>query len=303
MHYRHHHTASALLAAAIGCCLVGNADGFGGAALAGIGGGRAAGIPASAGPRKAYAAERAAAAGGVTMKDWSKRDTLADKIGGADDKGFAAVGIEGDIPVIFEQTVAKPAKAKDPLWRRIVRRPSLTPEETAMYSTQPKWRRFLRRPAPGTAPAAPPTEEEEGGEVLNKLETMALVGAPLSSVASQAGQYIKYKCKVGECGTCEVRIDGNWVRTCVAKVPPMDKGAELKVFVRGSMVETKKSTAFFSLSSFISGFKNNALGMVGFVKEGIKGKKNFEDRINKEKELMAQVAARKAAKAAQEGKS
>lgn len=36
-------------------------------------------------------------------KTWSKRETLAEKAGGAADKGAAAVGLEGTIPVEFEQ--------------------------------------------------------------------------------------------------------------------------------------------------------------------------------------------------------
>ena len=36
-------------------------------------------------------------------------------------------------------------------------------------------------------------------------------------VAAQSGQYIKYQCKKGQCGTCEVRVDGKWIRTCVSQ--------------------------------------------------------------------------------------
>jgi len=239
--------------------------------------------------RSARRGSASVALSGLTMKDWSKRQTLAEKAGGVDDKGFDGVGLTGDIPVVFEQTVKAPKAEAPALWRRVIRRPPLSAEAAAYYSSQPRWRRLLRRPAPGTTiPEAAP-EVAEGSEKTNYLKTMALQGQPLSAVAAQAGQYIKYKCKVGECGTCEVRINGNWVRTCVAKVPPVPKGEEYNVFVRGGMIETKKSTAFFSFSSFISGFRNNLLGMVGFVKEGIKGKKNFQDRISKEEELLAMV--------------
>ena len=37
---------------------------------------------------------------------------------------------------------------------------------------------------------------EQGNETR---KTMALAGQPLSEVAAQAGQYIKYKCGKGEC--------------------------------------------------------------------------------------------------------
>jgi hypothetical protein len=115
-------------------------------------------------------------------------------------------------------------------------------------------------------------------------------------VAAQAGQYIKYKCKKGECGTCAVRVDGNWIRTCSVSVPHVPEGqsyevrarvparaqsappltptlARRQVFVRGTMLKPTKSSRFFSVKSFFSGFKNNLLGMVGFAKEGPLSKK------------------------------
>ena len=171
----------------------------------------------------------------VVMKDWSKRKTLADVAGGAGDKGAAAVGLEGSIPVRFEQ----------------------------------------------------------GNETLT---TMAQVGQPLSAVAAQAGQAIRYKCRKGECGTCEVRVDGQWVRTCVTTIPYMAPGTEYKVHVRPSMAKVKKSSRFFSFRSFIAGFRNNLLGMVGFVRDGRKSGDAFKHRIDSEKELMERVAAKKAAK-------
>jgi len=35
-------------------------------------------------------------------------------------------------------------------------------------------------------------------------------------------------------------------------------------------VQAKKASGFFSAQSFVDGFTNNALGVVGFVNEGIK---------------------------------
>mmetsp|Transcript_17685 Transcript_17685/g.49545 ORF Transcript_17685/g.49545 Transcript_17685/m.49545 type:complete len:401 (-) Transcript_17685:643-1845(-) len=136
------------------------------------------------------------------------------------------------------------------------------------------------------------------------LTTMATAGQPLSSVAAQAGQYIKYKCRKGECGTCAVRVDGQWIKTCSVSIPFVPEGESYEVFVRGTMVKPSKSSRFFSFKSFIAGFRNNFLGMVGFVKEGPlsrKGKENFSERINAERELAAKVAARKAARARGEG--
>mmetsp|Transcript_5514 Transcript_5514/g.14573 ORF Transcript_5514/g.14573 Transcript_5514/m.14573 type:complete len:219 (-) Transcript_5514:139-795(-) len=132
------------------------------------------------------------------------------------------------------------------------------------------------------------------------MQTMASQGQKLSAVAAQAGQYIKYKCGKGECGTCEVRVDGQWIRTCTAKVPYMPKGESYEVYVRPTMTKTKKSSRFFSFRSFIAGAKNNILGMIGFVREGRKSKNQFKERIQREDDITAMVAARKAAKAAAE---
>ncbi len=38
-------------------------------------------------------------------------------------------------------------------------------------------------------------------------KTFAIVGEPLSAVAAQAGQPIRYGCKKGECGTCEGKVE------------------------------------------------------------------------------------------------
>jgi ferredoxin len=48
----------------------------------------------------------------------------------------------------------------------------------------------------------------------------APVGSPMAAAASKAGAKIQYNCKNGECGTCEVLLDGKKViRTCQFKVP------------------------------------------------------------------------------------
>jgi hypothetical protein len=125
---------------------------------------------------------------------------------------------------------------------------------------------------------------------------MAYAGQPLSAVAAQAGQVIQYKCRKGQCGTCEVRVDGQWIRTCSVQVPHVDAGEEYKVFVRASKNKSKKASRFFSFRSFVAGAKNNILGMIGFVREGRKSQGNFKDRLAKEAEIERLVAERKAAK-------
>lgn len=52
---------------------------------------------------------------------------------------------------------------------------------------------------------------------------------PAPQVAAQAGQYIKYQCRKGECGTCAVRVDGQWIRTCSVAVPFVPAGQSYEV--------------------------------------------------------------------------
>ena len=96
----------------------------------------------------------------------------------------------------------------------------------------------------------------------------------------------------------QVRVDGNWIRTCSVKVPVVPSGEEYKVHVRASMIKTKKSSRFFSFSSFVAGARNNILGMVGFVREGRKSRERFRERIAAEEELKRRIAERKAQKMA-----
>ena len=42
----------------------------------------------------------------------------------------------------------------------------------------------------------------------------AKIGDPLLDVAKKAGVEIPTKCMKGECGTCEVNINGKWVKSC-----------------------------------------------------------------------------------------
>ncbi len=52
----------------------------------------------------------------------------------------------------------------------------------------------------------------------NKV-VQAAAGQPLKDVAQAARIPIKYNCKKGECGTCEVELNGKKVRTCTGIVP------------------------------------------------------------------------------------
>lgn len=108
--------------------------------------------------------------------------------------------------------------------------------------------------------------------------SMAWAGQPVRDVATQAGQFIKYGCGEGKCGTCECMVNGKWIRPCVATVPAMTQGEELVVTVKATKNVSKSSGTFFSLRSFFMGFWNNLLGMIGFVKFRRAARKNWEER-------------------------
>jgi len=137
-----------------------------------------------------------------------------------------------------------------------------------------------------------PVEFTQGETVL---KTMAIPGQPLSAVAAQAGQCIKYKCRKGECGTCQVQLDGKWVKTCQTNVRPPEFGDVVKVQVRQGAVKAKKTSRFFSLSSFRDGFWNNLLGMVGFVREGRRCNKEYQQRITEEARIREMALAKRRA--------
>jgi ferredoxin len=122
--------------------------------------------------------------------------------------------------------------------------------------------------------------------------SMAWAGQPLRDVATQAGQFIKYGCGKGECGTCECMVNGKWIRPCTATVPAVVSGEQLIVQVKAIKTKSKSSGKFFSLRSFIMGFWNNLLGMIGFVKFRKAAKKNWEERKAYE-DLVAQKTLEK----------
>lgn len=118
--------------------------------------------------------------------------------------------------------------------------------------------------------------------------SMAWTGQPIKDVASQAGQFIKYGCGKGDCGTCECMVNGKWIRPCIAKVPSLAAGEELVIQLKEVKSKSKSSGKFFSIRSFIMGFWNNFLGMIGFVKFRRAARKNWEER----REYEALVAKR-----------
>lgn len=123
----------------------------------------------------------------------------------------------------------------------------------------------------------------------SKVTAYAQVGDSLSDVAKNANVEIQYKCKKGECGTCEVNVQGKWIKACQTKITSKDS---LKITVK----EYKKKPAFFSPQSLADGFNNNVLGMVGLVTEGIKVDDEYQARMMREKKLADMVAAKKSEK-------
>lgn len=128
--------------------------------------------------------------------------------------------------------------------------------------------------------------------------TLALAGSPLSFAAAQAGQAIRYGCKKGECGTCEALCNGKWIRPCVAVIPELPAGEEFVLVVK-EIKKAKSSGKFFSVRSFIMGFYNNLLGMVGFVKQRRAAKKNFQERLELEEMIRKKALEKKNARASE----
>mmetsp|Transcript_31109 Transcript_31109/g.75185 ORF Transcript_31109/g.75185 Transcript_31109/m.75185 type:complete len:331 (-) Transcript_31109:235-1227(-) len=192
---------------------------------------------------------------------WKKKTTLADEQGDKTSLGFDKVGLKGTIPVVFRTIKTDSDKKK----KKKKNRQDKGGGETGTEQEQDA----------ATAVAATVVEEKT---------SMAWAGQPIRDVASQAGQYIKYGCGKGECGTCECMVNGKWVRPCIDVIPaeaaasPGTDQQPLVVQVKAVKSKSKSSGTFFSIKSFIMGFWNNLLGMIGFVKFRRAAMKNWEER-------------------------
>ena len=141
-----------------------------------------------------------------------------------------------------------------------------------------------------------PVVFKQGDEVRS---TMAIAGQPLREVAIQAGQFIKYGCGKGECGTCEALVNGQWVRPCSIFVPAdLTPGEEYVVQVKAVKNKAKSSGKFYSVRSFLFGFYNNVLGMVGMVTYKRNAKQNYEERRAYEDMIRQKTLEKKRARAA-----
>jgi hypothetical protein len=126
--------------------------------------------------------------------------------------------------------------------------------------------------------------------------TMAIPGQPLTDVATQAGQYIKYGCGKGECGTCESLCNGQWIRPCCETVPA-DQG-ELVIVIKTVKNKSKSSGKFYSVRSFLFGFYNNVLGMIGFVRTRKYAADNWKNRQDYEENLKNKIQEKRTARTA-----
>jgi len=180
----------------------------------------------------------------------------------------------------------------------------------------PKWKKLatlsdddgtggLSHEEKGLAGAVPITFQMGKGKKASFIETTAMPGQPLKLVASQAGQYIQYGCGKGECGTCESMCNGKKLRPCVDVVPldlepAADTGAyaPMVIQVKGTRAKVVSSGKFYSAKSFLMGFWNNLLGMGGLVRDRRAAKKNWQDRMSNEDDIIRLTAEKKRKRAA-----
>jgi hypothetical protein len=182
---------------------------------------------------------------------------------------------------------------------------STTEEETPDYLQKkgyvPKWKKKatlaeaigdISAEEKGLVGSIPITFQTGTGEDATLIKTTATPGQPLKAVASQAGQFIKYGCGKGECGTCEALCNGKYLRPCIDSVPTdvtpdptTGEYAPLVIQVKATKAKVVSSGKFFSVKSFLLGFWNNLLGMFGFVRDRRKARKNWQERMSKEDEI------------------
>jgi ferredoxin len=186
--------------------------------------------------------------------------------------------------------------------------PKIDRTSTTALFYEPKWKKKAT-----LADQAPPKSFQEigikgnipvvfrtmkDGNITQTKTTMGFAGQPLRDVAIQAGQFIKYGCGKGECGTCECLVNGQWIRPCLAVLP--DTTGEYIVSVKATKSKAKSSGKFYSARSFVMGFWNNLLGMVGFVKYRRAAKANWQERIEYEELVRRLTLEKRAARLARE---
>lgn len=131
------------------------------------------------------------------------------------------------------------------------------------------------------------------------IKTVANVGDPIRDVASQAGQFIKYGCGKGECGTCQALCNGKYITPCTAVVPgDVVAGEDYVIQVKEVKSKGRSSGKFYSARSFVMGFYNNLLGMIGFVRDRRLARQSINDRLEYEDMIAKKAAEKRAAREA-----
>ena len=186
-------------------------------------------------------------------------------------------------------------KDYDPKWKKKATLAELT--GTSDVSTEEK----------GLVGSVPITFQTGKGEDAKLVQTSAMPGQSLKLVASQAGQFIKYGCGKGECGTCESLCNGKYLRPCVDVVPTdleIDKETgkypNLVIQVKGTKSKVVSSGKFYSIKSIILGFWNNLLGMGGIIRDKRKAKKNWKERMDNEERIRLLTEEKKRKKLAEQ---
>jgi succinate dehydrogenase/fumarate reductase-like Fe-S protein len=54
---------------------------------------------------------------------------------------------------------------------------------------------------------------------INGKDVKAIVGQKVSVVAAQSRVKISYNCKAGDCGTCNIKMNGRTVKACQQLIP------------------------------------------------------------------------------------
>eukprot|EP00636_Phaeomonas_parva_P001821 CAMPEP_0118887958 /NCGR_PEP_ID=MMETSP1163-20130328/25477_1 /TAXON_ID=124430 /ORGANISM="Phaeomonas parva, Strain CCMP2877" /LENGTH=114 /DNA_ID=CAMNT_0006826517 /DNA_START=27 /DNA_END=371 /DNA_ORIENTATION=- len=83
---------------------------------------------------------------------------------------------------------------------------------------------------PSAPQAAPGAKQVEVTWENNGKTVTANQGEPIANVARRAGVKIKYDCKKGRCGSCEVRLNGRAsAKVCQGATIPFGPSKKLKI--------------------------------------------------------------------------
>lgn len=169
---------------------------------------------------------------------------------------------------------------------------------------EPKWKK--KQTLADKQGAAAPKDVGLAGQVSvvfkqgdNTIRTVASPGDPIRDIASQSGQFIKYGCGKGECGTCKALCNGKYITPCTDVIPAdIGVGQDYVIQVKAVKSKGRSSGKFYSARSFVMGFYNNLLGMFGFVRDRRLARKNLDERLDYEDMIARKTAERKAAREA-----